>query len=113
MKKSKKKVNPIVFIILSVLLLVALIVSVVFHVKQTKELNALRIEDRSALQAQLNAIQRSGYVAASDLSMGSMLTEDMLVYRTDIPSDLPQESFITTEDLGKILVVNTAAGTPI
>ncbi|MEY8333255.1 SAF domain-containing protein [Lachnospiraceae bacterium 47-T17] len=113
MKRAKKKINPVVFKITSGVLVVALAGTGFFSYKKVQELNAAHNDDRAALQAQITAMQRSGYVAASDVKMGSMLTEDMLIYRTDIPSDLPQETFITVEDLGKTLVVDVSAGMPI
>lgn len=113
MKRVKKKINPMFFKVLSVLLMAALISSVFLSYKKQQELNALHNEDRSALQAQITAMQRSGYVATGDIAMGTLLTEDLLTYRTDIPSDMSQEFFITVEDLGKILTVDVAAGMPI
>lgn len=113
MKRTRKKAKPIVFKITTGVLVVALAGGSFYFYRKMQEMTAQHNEERAALQAQITAMQRSGYVAASDVSMGSMLTEDMLIYRTDIPSDLAQEEFITVEDLGKILIVDVNAGMPV
>lgn len=111
--KKRKKVNPIVFKIACGVLAVALAGLAVFSYRKVQELNLARTTDTSALQAQIANMQRSGYVAMTDLKMGSTLTEDQLTYRSDIPSDVDPSQFITADDIGKTLVVNVPAGLPI
>lgn len=56
---------------------------------------------------------RSGYVAATDIKMGEVITESMLSYSTKMISSVDQGCFMDASDLGKIATMSIGAGTPV
>ena len=115
MKKNfnKKKTNPIVYKVAISCLVVCILAVGAFAWKTTKTLKRKCQEDTTALQAQISSMQRTGYVAATDIKMGDMITEDMLTYKSDIACGVDQSLLITAADLGKVAVVDIPTGVPV
>lgn len=67
----------------------------------------------NVLQQKVADVQRSGYVAAMDIKLGEMLTEQNVLFSTEISSSTPQDLFITESDIGKIATCNVAQGQPV
>ena len=113
MSKKLKKVNPFIWIG-AICLLIVIIIVLLFWTKKQQNLIMLQAqEDTSSLQAQIQSMYRSGFVAAVDIKMGEMISETNVIQKTDIVSNVDASSFITAEDIGKIATVDILAGTPI
>lgn len=110
--RKLKKVNPVVWVAIICFLVLALVVGTFFFVKNKKALEEKSLQDTTALQGQLNALMQNVYVAATDISMGELITETNVVSQT-IMSDRDASQLITAEDIGRIATIDIAAGTPI
>lgn len=67
----------------------------------------------SALQTFIVNNTRSGYVALTHIDAGAMVTEDMVLYSSAIPSNMDGRLFMTQDDIGKVATVDIEAGMPI
>lgn len=56
--------------------------------------------------------QKDAYTAVTDIPSGEVIKEEMLV-KKKVYSSQPQETYISSKDIGKIAVVNIPAGTQI
>lgn len=111
--KKLKKVNPLIWISIIVVLVICTIVVFVIMNKQKGDLVKQAQENETALAAKIQSMYRAGYVAATDIRMGEMITETNVVYSASIVSDIDIANFITEEDFGKCAVVNIPGGTPV
>ncbi|MCI7130094.1 MAG: SAF domain-containing protein [Lachnospiraceae bacterium] len=67
----------------------------------------------NALQNQVTSATHYVYVSGADgINAGTLITDD-LVYQEERQFDLPDEQFITEEDLGSLAAVDIPAGQPI
>lgn len=79
------------------------------YVKQLKQNYQVEL-DIANKQIQENQIYT--YIAVQDIKAGENLTEDKLEYK-QIFSSLPEENYITKEDLGKLSVIDINSSVPI
>ncbi len=100
-KKSWKK---LVFIGLTFTMLIAIFIAVYeYRVLIDCE------EKNNVLELQLQSYQKLVYVAAERLPKGTVITEEKLNKEIRY-SDLPLENYISTEDIGKTLLVDAEQG---
>lgn len=108
--KSKGKNLKIVsvFLVLFILLFCAALALLYYGKKQLDE------KDKAVadLQAQIESQKQFVYVAMTDLTAGTVLDEKNVTIQ-DCITALPESFYITANDLGKVLVVNVDAWTPI
>lgn len=110
--RKLKKVNPIVWVVVIVALVICLLTSAFLFLRTKKQLEIQSMTDTSALQGQLNSLMQTVYVAATDIKMGELITETNVVSQT-IMSDRDPSLMMTYEDIGKIATVDIAMGAPV
>lgn len=110
--RKLRKINPIIWVVVIAILIIALAVGGVFFIKTKKQLEEKSMQDTTALQTQLNALMQTVYVAATDIRMGEMITDTNVVCQT-IMSDRDPSLLMTAEDIGRIATVNISMGTPV
>lgn len=107
-KKGKNLKIVSVLLVLFILLFCGALALLYYGKKQLDE------KDKAVadMQALIDSQKQFVYVAKTDLTAGTTLTEDNVVIQ-DCITALPAEMYITPDDLGKILVVPVDAWTPI
>lgn len=78
-----------------------------------KELKAVDTENVQTLQQQLLSRTRSGYLALTNIKAGDIVTDSMVVFASNIVSDVTQDRFINADDIGKTAATNIEAGMPV
>ena len=107
--RTKKQYIGIIFISLLICGSTAFL-SYRYYTQQMQNLYEGKI---SSLQNQLTAATHYIYVSGADgIDAGTLITDE-LVYQEERQFDLPEDQFITAEDLGSIASVDIPAGQPI
>lgn len=107
--RNKERLWQAVVIVLSLL---CLVISA-FAAVRIKEVVGASSSSITALQTQIKTNMRAGYRALVDIDAGEMITDSMVEYSSNLPSDIDQSLFITGEDIGKVATISINAGTPI
>ena len=108
-KKGKNLKIVSIFLVLFVLLFCAALALLYYGKKQLDEKDKAMAD----LQAQIDSQKQFVYVAMTDLTAGTILQEGKNVTIQDCITALPDTFYITADDMGKMLVVNVDAWTPI
>ncbi len=107
--RNKERLWQAVVIVLSLL---CLVISA-FAAVRIKEVVGASSSSITALQTQIKTNMRAGYRALVNIDAGEMITDSMVEYSSNLPSDIDQSLFITGEDIGKVATISINAGTPI
>lgn len=109
---KKKKRGLFWILLLSFLLVIVLVVSVLLLKNLKDEVDTYKtLADETQLILDENT--KYLYVAMDNLSQGTVLEEDVNVQIQENITGLPEEMYITEEDMGKTLVVDVQAYEPI
>lgn len=108
-KKGKNLKIVSVFLVLFILLFCAALALIYYGKKQLDEKDKAMAD----LQAQIESQKQFVYVATTDLTAGTVLEDGKNVAIQDCITALPDTFYISADDMGKVLVVNVDAWTPI
>ena len=107
--RTKKQYLAIIFVSLLICGSTAFL-SYRYYTQQMQDLYESQI---NALQNQLAGATHYIFVSGADgIKAGSLITDD-LVYQEERQFDLPDDQFITAEDLGSVASVDIPAGQPV
>ncbi len=107
------KHKTLILEILAGVLFVSLGVSVFLYYRSTTALKQDLQEQTDALNAQIAANNRSGYVALTDINQGDILQDGVNVSMATFASGANVTTFATADCIGKQAVVDIPANTPI
>lgn len=92
------------------LFIVMLIIFIVWHTwsvkKVREECNQVNLE----MSARITGATRTVYRALADISVGEMITDDLVGMDTAALTDESQELLMSAEDIGKVATINIQAG---
>lgn len=111
--KTLKKINPIVWIIIIVILIAVSAVFIMQTKKKSEQVAKLAAEDTESLKAIIASKERDAFVALVDIPMGEVISEQNVMFSSDVSSDMDPEYFMSYDDIGKVAVVNISEGMPI
>ena len=111
--KALAKHKVALLVTVCVILLVALIFAIVKYNKDITSINEMNQQQLAAMNAQIAASNRSGYVAMTQISQGDVLQDGVNVQISTFSSSADATLFATADCLGKQAVVDIPAGFPI
>lgn len=108
MRKSKIKILVGVLSV-TVIILIAMI-AIIFIGKRIMDGYKTQIED---MQWEMDANKQTVYVASKDITAGEAIEEGTNVYTQQIYTGLDSNSYISSEDLGNMAIVDIPEGEPV
>lgn len=108
MKRTTKQ-----YIIVAAICIIALggaaVFTAIMVTGQIRDKYAAELEDA---YKEMAANKKSVFVAKEDIAPGDYITETNVILQTDY-APLPQETYISSKDIGKVALINISAGTQL